>query len=150
MKRTPLTRKTPLKAKAGLRSTASLERRTPVKKRNAKRLARRRKVQDAAQAEACRTSACCACLASLPKGSTLIEARAHGRALVDAGYRPLNPQAHHEPPRSRGGVDADTVPLCALHHHERHTIGARPFWAKYGLDPQQVKERMAALARKAA
>lgn len=51
--------------------------------------------------------------------------------------------AHHEPKRSLGGKDADTLPLCVVHHHVRHspTFDVRPaeFWAHYKRDPETVK-----------
>lgn len=42
-------------------------------------------------------------------------------------------EAHHEPPRSRGGKDRDTVPLCTGHHRQRHRMGQRSFWAFHGI-----------------
>lgn len=47
-------------------------------------------------------------------------------------------EAHHEPPRSRGGEDRDTLPLCQIHHRIRHTHGASAFWSAIGLAPHDV------------
>lgn len=46
---------------------------------------------------------------------------------------------HHEPPRSCGGSDADTLPLFRECHDERHRVGGRAFWASRGRDPLAVK-----------
>ena len=48
-------------------------------------------------------------------------------------------EAHHEPPRSAGGIDTDTLPLCDAHHDERHDrVGRRQFWERYRIDPVVV------------
>lgn len=57
--------------------------------------------------------------------------------------RQPNPtEAHHEPPRSRGGKDRDTVPLCGSHHRQRHRMGALRFWRLHGIDWPDVVRRM--------
>ena len=71
------------------------------------------------QAERCRGMPCCACVAL--------------RLL-----QPGRTEAHHEPPRSTGGTDRDTLPLCGYHHRLRHSQGVDSFWRSVGLDPGQV------------
>lgn len=77
------------------------------------------------QAERCRRSHCCSCLA---------------RGLVQKW--PTEP--HHEPPRGRthASTDRDTVPLCTACHTERHTKGVDTFWARVGLSWEYVRDRM--------
>lgn len=77
------------------------------------------------QAQRCRRSACCACLA---------------RGQVQR--TPSVP--HHEPPRGRGAksADPDTVPLCDACHDERHDVGVDTFWARTGLSWRYVRDRM--------
>lgn len=81
------------------------------------------------QAAFVRTLPCCACvwLQQLQRGTT---------------------QAHHEPPRSVGGLDAHTLPLCADHHRRRHDVGASQFWRELGPGVlARVREAVAARTR---
>lgn len=59
--------------------------------------------------------------------------------------------AHHVRTRSGAGTglkpaDAWAVPLCALHHHEVHTMGAHSFEAHYGVELRGAAERLARLS----
>lgn len=45
---------------------------------------------------------------------------------------------HHEPPRSRGGTDADALPLCRTCHDLRHARGVVSFWTEAGLEPATI------------
>jgi len=67
-----------------------------------------------------------------------------GRQCLIAGRAPLWVSLHnrcegrvqvaHVRSRGAGGADHENVlPLCALHHHEQHTIGKLSFEARYGL-----------------
>jgi hypothetical protein len=57
---------------------------------------------------------------------------------------------HHEPLRSQGGRDSDTIPLCADHHQlgrfgtrARHAYGqASDFYGPFGIDVEAVKTEM--------
>lgn len=89
--------------------------RKPLKKRNEKRATSAHAEDFAIQAAACRGMPCYACGAPGPS------------------------QPHHEPPRSVGGSDADTVPLCIACHARRHAVGARPFWSELGKTPEEAK-----------
>lgn len=40
------------------------------------------------------------------------------------------------------GHDAFTVPLCAAHHAEQHTMGWQAFEAKYGIDAEAKARRI--------
>lgn len=46
-------------------------------------------------------------------------------------------EAHHEPLNGRGmglkGPDNETLPLCRLHHSERHNTGRTAFYNGYGV-----------------
>lgn len=55
------------------------------------------------------------------------------------GVRQQSPtEAHHEPPRSQGGIDRDTVPLCRLHHALRHDVHGPAIWSHFGLAVDRV------------
>lgn len=67
------------------------------------------------------------------------------------GERERGPvEPHHEPPigrdhgtRPRAELDLDTIPLCHPHHMERHDLGERRFWSRYGrVDWHAVREHM--------
>ena len=92
-----------------LQRTAPLRRKTGVRRFNRARLAKRRAVTFGAQAQWCRTALCCVC-----------------------NRTPADP--HHEPPRSVGGRDRDTVPLCRQCHDERHCVGLNEFQQRHGID----------------
>lgn len=57
---------------------------------------------------------------------------------------------HHEPPRSRGGSDPDTIPLCDRTrmqgrpgcHQLRHDAGELTFWNALGCTPDEAKEHV--------
>lgn len=78
-----------------------------------------------AQAERCRQSRCCICLAH--------RMRERGRVVP-----------HHEPPRGRAlaSDDDDTVPLCERHHDERHLRGVESFWWHYRVDWREVRDAL--------
>jgi hypothetical protein len=80
---------------------------------------RRRAAQFGPQAEQCRRLPCCAC-----------------------GGQPSEP--HHEPPRSVGGKDEDTVPLCWYCHRLCHSwkAGRAAWWEMVGVDPSEVKRQV--------
>lgn len=58
--------------------------------------------------------------------------------------------AHHEPPRSRGGTDLDTIPLCDRTkmrgnpgcHQLRHDRGETTFWEELRVTPDEAKEHV--------
>lgn len=86
------------------------------------------------QSRACRASRCCVCLSSLQLETDL------ARVVP-----------HHEPPRGRDrkAHDPDTLPLCEVHHDERHALGVVTFWSKHVLRVrgvivtwQHVRDRM--------
>lgn len=64
--------------------------------------------------------------------------------------RPDASAAHHEPPRSRGGTDKDTIPLCDLTrlggvpgcHQLRHDQGEETFWKELRFTPDEAKEHV--------
>lgn len=126
MKRTPIQRKTPLLPRPGKHQA----KRKPIKKRNQARYAKLHAEQFGEQAALCRVLPCLACV---------------GRRFEQELYEPsvwwlggAVCEAHHEPPRSCGGIDKDTVPLCRKHHHERHQHGLSAFEARYGLDVRAI------------
>ena len=92
-----------------------LSRRTPLRRRtrlaplNRQRRARLMKRAFAEQAQLCRSMPCLVCW-----------------------HSPCDP--HHEPPRSVGGRDCDTVPLCREHHDARHRLGKAEFERRTGVD----------------
>jgi hypothetical protein len=96
--------------------------RKPVAKVNDERREERREVTRGPQWEACHGLNCCAC---------------------GAEPNPIT-EAHHEPPTSRGGEDADCVPLCTPCHVRRHTIGERSFWGELDLNPEDMKDAVRA------
>lgn len=54
--------------------------------------------------------------------------------------------AHHEQPEGHGTMggktgDDKTVPLCFLHHRQRHDKG-RSVWAGWGVDPDLVINKL--------
>ena len=59
-------------------------------------------------------------------------------------------QAHHVRTGNTGGGmgmkpdDCWTVPLCAKHHYDLHTIGCRTFEARHRLDLRALAEELAA------
>lgn len=123
-----LKRKTPLKRGGPLK-------RSRLKPRNEERAAKRLAECFGEQAALCRRLECCVC------GKVHAE---YGRRLMsdDEGsfwlFRKDVSDPHHEPPRSIGGKDGDTVPLCRAHHDERHSIGRAAFERKHGVDLRAV------------
>ena len=125
MNRSPLRRKTPL-------ARGSVLARKAPPKRSARRLKprsnrasakARRAAQEGPQWRLCHTLPCCSCGLKGPGA-------VHG---------------HHEPPRSRGGLDHDTLPLCYRCHERRHRMGARAFWASCSRDPAAILADLRAL-----
>lgn len=116
MKRSPLKRTTPL------RNTKPLARKTRMRKVRHDRIRARRAVAFGKQAELCRRTRCC-----VPQ------------------CRETDCEPHHEPTRARGGLDADTCPLCFKHHHERHWLGRITFESRYGISLLQETARMRGL-----
>lgn len=89
----------------------------PMPRENRKRAGERKRLAFGAQARLCRTLPCCVC--GVP-GS----------------------DAHHEPPRSRGGLDDATVPLCRPCHVRRHQLGALRFWQRAGVHWKAVRDAL--------
>jgi len=124
VKRTPIRRKSPLK-----RGTKRLKR-TPLKRSSklkrsrlatvGRRKAKLRKLQFGPQSERCRRMPC-----SVPgcQSGTPIE-------------------AHHVVPRSRGGKDSDTVPLCAHHRYMGHYIGWWTFEERFDVDLASIAREL--------
>lgn len=115
-RRTALVRRAALARGGQLRRSGAPPRRARLRPRSSRPSAvRRRKAQDGPQAALCRTLPCgCGC----------------GRGPSEA---------HHEPPRSRGGKDEDAVPLVRECHEERHRTTAAKFWEGRGRDPERIK-----------
>ncbi len=109
MRRSSLKRKTPLTA-VGKLARSAMRRGKEMRRRNVARAAKRHALCFGPQAELCRSSPCVAC------------------GWVGAS------DPHHEPPRSRGGVDQDTVALCRRCHEMRHTLGRAAFEMRTGID----------------
>lgn len=105
-----------------LRRTALARRRKPLPKLNRRRAAQRRARDFGEQAEFVRTQPCCVC--------------SHMGWVQDSPT-----DVHHEPPRSCGGRDRDTLPLCRGCHRRRHEIGTIWFSA-IKLDWRDVVRRM--------
>ncbi len=122
-----LRRKTPLRRTGGLK-------RTRLRRRNEERAAKRRAECFGEQADLCRTLPCAVCIGAAAEARlvALVQADPHGFF----GFRQSDP--HHEPPRSCGGKDGDTVPLCREHHDERHNIGRSAFERVHGVDLRAV------------
>lgn len=107
--------------RTALRRRTPLHRKVRVRRMNPRRLAKRRARDFAEQAAACRAMPCC-----ISDG-------------CDGAVAP-----HHEPPRSLGGRDRDTVPLCAKHHRQRHDWGERESYIVYGIDLRGLAAGLAA------
>lgn len=61
------------------------------------------------------------------------------RCLADSPDCQGGMEAHHVRENGNAGTglkpgDDDAVPLCAFHHHELHTIGAKTFEARHKVD----------------
>lgn len=95
--------------------------RKPMRRWNPERVEERKEVTDGPQSDACRAIGVCCCC---------------GRAGMTV--------PHHEPPRSVGGIDADTLPLLNQCHGRRHQQGPLTFWRQVGLDPEDLKAGMRA------
>ncbi len=50
---------------------------------------------------------------------------------------------HHVPAVSQGGTIFDVIPLCRFHHDEAGKLGDGKFAAKYSLDYEKLKRRVA-------
>lgn len=124
MKRTELRRHTPLRSSKplargpGPKRKAAKRRTTALRQRSDSPKARARKAaQEGPQWRLCHDLPCaCGC----------------GRWELGAVH------GHHEPPRSRGGLDRDTLPLWWECHERRHRLGARRFWVECGKDPAVI------------
>jgi hypothetical protein len=101
------------------RRSEPMKRRAPVKRENRKRAGQRKAKAFGPQAALCRTLPCCVC-----------------------GFFAGRSDPHHEPPRSRGGLDADCVPLCRHHHDRRHQDGPLRFWQRAGVHWRAVRDDM--------
>lgn len=133
MKRTALKRKTPL------------ERHSRVRAVNRARLAKRRAEAFGRQADLSRYMPCCACRPhSYAKREHILSRMSQGAELQRCGPDHAYSEPHHEPPRSRGGKDADTVPLCPACHRERHDVGLAEFQRRHGIDLRGLASRLAA------
>lgn len=106
-------KRSPLRRTGGLKRGGSLKR-TRMPRQNKERAAELRAVQFGRQADWCRTAECCVPVCRVQ------------------GCDP-----HHEPTRARGGIDKDTVPLCRVHHDERHA-GIKTFETRYGIDLEEI------------
>ncbi len=115
MKRTALLRR------SWLRSSKPLSRRTRLQPVNRKRLAARRKLQFAEQSALARTLPCCSCGAPPPSDPS------------------------HLTTRGAGGLDDVVVPQCRRCHDALGREGRYSFWAKRGLAPAVILQRMRAL-----
>jgi hypothetical protein len=118
----------------------------PLARVNKERAAKRRAECFGPQAELCRVMPCLVCN-DIGSGT----ARRIAFSLA-TGWPRLWPLAdpHHEPPRSIGGKDGDTVPLCREHHTERHTIGRSAFERLHGVDLRAVAKAIRESVAKAA
>ena len=119
-----LKRRTPLKRTPLARGSSTLSRgeglkRTSIAKVNRKRKARVDAETFGVQAEWCRSQACCCCGAPDPS------------------------DPHHEPPRSVGGKDRHTLPMCRKCHRLRHDRGVETFWCE--LSPVRLLAARAAV-----
>lgn len=117
MQRSELKRATPL------RRYTPMGRRVGPKQVNKKRKAKRFARDFGEQSDFVRTQPCCVCLH---------ECRAQTSPT----------EVHHEPPRSCGGRDRDTLPLCTEHHRRRHDIGVSSFWEQSGVHWRDVRNKM--------
>jgi len=93
---------------------------------NPKRKAKLQEAQFGEQAELCRKSPC---------------------AVPSCEFVPGRCEPHHMPSRGAGGLDADTIPLCAVHHTAIHSLGRKTFEARYGVDLFEVRDRMRATVK---
>jgi hypothetical protein len=62
-------------------------------------------------------------------------------------------QAHHVRERTGGGMGLKPpsqwcIPICAGHHSELHTSGARTFERKYDVSCREIAERISVLGEK--
>jgi len=60
--------------------------------------------------------------------------------------RPEGVVAHHEQAHGHGIMggkcaDSRTIPLCPIHHHDRHLVG-RSWWNRWGKDPEAIIVRL--------
>lgn len=101
-----------------MKRSGQLGRSKRLKRVNGDRRARLRAAQFGPQAALCRFASCCVC-----------------------SRRPAEP--HHVVPRSRGGTDADCVPLCAACHGRGHAVGWATFESETGVDLATVAADLA-------
>jgi len=115
-----------VKRSTPLKRTTSLRRQVPVRRRNAKRAAKRFDDSFGEQADRCRRGFCVACVLLCQRQTT-----------------PTVP--HHDPCRPRG-KDRDTVGLCRDHHTDGpravHRLGRETFWRIVGIEFAEVVEWM--------
>lgn len=85
------------------------------------------------QADLCRRTECAMCwwlhrVKDQPRRFTLEGIPAYAASTDPKPMGGWKTRAHHEPPRSLGGTDEDTVPLCDKHHTRRHATTPQVFW----------------------
>lgn len=121
MKRSPLLRRSPLR------------RAKPLARVNVQRRAKRRALAFAEQARTCRHLPCLVCSSGWWSYPAWVSSAIKG---IRARYEDweVRCEPHHEPPRSCGGIDRHTVPLCTRHHRQRHDIGEAAFCREHNVD----------------
>lgn len=117
--------RSPIKPGAPMKRHTRLVRKAPLRQRSSKPSAKRRKAaQEGPQWRLCHETECVACYHAR-------FVRQWGRDVAVA-WSCLGPgtdsHGHHEPPRSLGGTDAACLPLCHVHHEQRHRMGFTAFW----------------------
>lgn len=85
------------------------------------------------QADLCHRTECAKCwwrekVSKAPRRWTMAGLPAYASLTDPMPMGGWKTDAHHEPPRSRGGTDADTLSLCSPCHRERHDTTAQVFW----------------------
>lgn len=127
-----LKRKTPLRRSGGLK-------RSRLKRRNEERAAKRRAECFGKQADMCRQLPCSVCGGwDIPMFRHYAQRFATETCIAFTHVS----DPHHEPTRSCGGKDGDTVPLCRTHHDERHRIGRVAFERAHGVDLRAVAKAL--------
>ena len=119
-----------LTAPAFPKPTRTVKQSKPLRRRNAKRCARRRREDFGERGPAVRAMYCL----TLP---------ASPRRDAAAGGCSGQVQAAHAKSRGAGGDRRHLIPLCAAHHAEQHRRGVRTFERLYDLDLYAEADRIA-------
>lgn len=111
--------------------------------------------KDGPQAALCRATMCCVRFAIWWRHQHGDKVAIDWDELPELGPGADRSQAHHEPPRSLGGVDHDTIPLSREYHtggfhcrhrprydRPRHDSSSVEFYARYGVDWEAVRDVM--------